>query len=840
MYVNVALPIPAPRLFTYRLEEQPVEESPLVGRRVLVPFGKRQLTGVIVEIVQQPAVEEAVIKPVLEVLDEAPIFSPSLLRFTRWMADYYFASWGEVLKAALPQGMTPETVLRVTLTRPIAEEELQQLRKRAPRRAAVLEALLRHPQGVSVRFLERTVGKGGLHTVLEVLEEMGWIRREQQLQSQAQPKRQKAVSLAPGLLEDPDQFRRVLEEVERKAPKQALLLSALYLKQLHQPDEPVFIGDLIREVGGSYAAIKALEDKGYVVEYEAEILRTTDQPTAPELAPKDEAQLPLTVEQEHAKERICEALQREEFKTFLLYGVTGSGKTLVYFHAIRTALDRGRTALCLVPEISLTPQLVERFRRAFPETVAVFHSRMSAGERYDVWQVVRRGEAKVVVGTRSAIFLPLPDLGVIIVDEEHDPSYKQVAPSPRYHARDCAVVRGSLERAVVVLGSATPSLESMYNAQTGKYHLLEIRQRVEQAQLPAIAVVDMRQAWRMKKVLGSFSTVLLEKILERIEQRQGVILLQNRRGFASWLECPECGYIPQCPHCTVALTYHKFRQQMRCHYCGYTQPVEWQCPKCGAEMRLVGRGTQRVEEELGQLLQQYGRQANIQRVDLDAVATRTKLQQVLQAFARREVDILVGTQMIAKGLDFPHVTLVGVINADVQLYLPDFRAAERTFQLLMQVAGRAGRTGDAPGEVVIQTMHPHHPVIRAVQAQSYELFYNDELQLRREAHYPPFTRFVLVEFSGKDEEKVHQAAHRMALLLPRKHRALEVLGPAVPPIARLRGYYRRFLAIKNFKDVDPTGTQLQHILSTALHQYHQKYGTPAVRHTIDVDAYGIA
>jgi len=466
MYVNVALPIPAPRLFTYRLEDPSAGESPLVGRRVLVPFGKRQLTGVIVEIVQQ---------------------------FTRWVADYYFASWGEVLKAALPQGMTPETVLRVTPARPITEEALDQMEKRAPRRAAVLKALLHHPQGVSVRFLERTVGKGGLHTVLEVLEEMGWIRREQRLQSQAQPKRQKAVSLAPGLLEDPDQFRRVLEEVERKAPKQALLLSALYLKQLHQPDDPVFIGDLIREVGGSYAAINA-------VEYEAEILRTSDQPAAPELAPKDEAQLPLTVEQEHARERICEALQREEFKTFLLYGVTGSGKTLVYFHAIRTALDRGKTALCLVPEIALTPQLVERFRRAFPETVAVFHSRMSAGERYDVWQLVRRGEAQVVIGTRSAIFLPLPNLGIIIVDEEHDPSYKQVAPSPRYHARDCAVVRGSLEKAVVVLGSATPSLESMYNAQTGKYHLLEIRQRVEQAQLPAISVVDMRQAWRMKKV----------------------------------------------------------------------------------------------------------------------------------------------------------------------------------------------------------------------------------------------------------------------------------------------------------------------------------------------------
>ncbi len=837
MYVNVALPIPAPRLFTYTLDG--VDETEVVGRRVLVPFGKRQLTGVVVEVVSQPSLDPAAIKPVEEVLDDRPVFTPPLLRFTRWIADYYFASWGEVLKAALPQGMSPESRLRIIPTRQIPADEVAQLEKKAPRRAAILKVLLQHPQGVSVRFLERAVGSSGLHPHLEALEQMGYIERVQQLQPVAQPKRQKAVTLTPSLLEDPDTFRQVLEQVERKAPKQALILSALYLRQVHQPEAPVFIGELVRETNASYAAVRALEEKGYVVEYEAELLRMPQEAIAEEFAPKDEMALPLTVEQQHAQERIVEAIQRTEFKTFLLYGVTGSGKTLVYFRVIQEVLERGKTALCLVPEISLTPQLVDRFRRAFTDPIVVFHSRMSAGERYDAWQLALQGKAKIVIGTRSAIFLPLQHLGIIIVDEEHDPSYKQVSPAPRYHARDCAVVRGSLEKAVVVLGSATPSLESMYNAQTGKYHLLEIRHRADNARLPRITVVDMRQARREKKVLGSFSTVLLEKILEQIERRYGVILLQNRRGFASWMECPDCGYIPQCPNCTVALTYHKFRQKLRCHYCGYSQEVEQQCPQCGAAMRLVGRGTQRVEEEIVRLLQQYGRAVRVQRVDLDAVGVRTKLREVLQAFARREIDVLVGTQMVAKGLDFPHVTLVGVINADVQLYLPDFRSAERTFQLLTQVAGRAGRAGDLQGEVVIQTVHPTHPVIRAIQAHSYELFYNDELQLRRAAHYPPFTRFVLIEFTGRDEEKVEQAANRFALLLPRKHRVLQVLGPAVPPIARLRGYYRRFVAIKNFKEVDPTGAQLQHILSMALHHYHQKYATSAVRYTIDVDAYGI-
>lgn len=840
VYVDVALPIPFSRLFTYQIAgEYENPDAPLVGRRVLVPFGKRILTGIIVRIAENPQAHDFEIRPVLEVLDTLPVFSKQMLRFTQWVADYYFCSWGEVLKSALPEGLTPESVVRVLPTRQIRQEEIEQLKRRAPKRAAILEELLRHPEGVSIRYLRRHFREESLDTHLFLLKEQGYIEQVQELKSEARAKRQKAIALDPELLSDSETFRQVIENIERSAPKQALLLSAVYLRQYHNPDEPVLIADILKEVNVSASAVKALVSKGYLIEYEADILRTSE-PEQPTLAPRNEIDIPLTVEQQHAEERILEAVDRSEFKTFLLYGVTASGKTVVYFRAIQRVLEQGKTTLFLVPEIALTPQLIDRFKKAFSDHIAVYHSRMSAGERFDAWNAAYKGSARILIGTRSAIFLPMKDLGIIIVDEEHDPSYKQDAPNPRYHARDCAVVRGSIEKCVVVLGSATPSLESMYNAQTGKYHLIEIRNRVDGAVLPRIHVVDMLKERQQSAVVGSFSLSLLRMIFDRLEKKEGIILLQNRRGFASWIECQNCGFIPQCPHCSVSLTFHKFRNQLRCHYCGYAQRMEEQCPECGSsDLRFVGRGTERVEEELQKILQQHGYAAVIQRMDLDTVSARGRLREILESFARKEIDILVGTQMVAKGLDFSHVTLVGVVNADVQLYLPDFRAAERTFQLLTQVAGRAGRTSGKPGEVVVQTAHPHHPVFRAIEAGSYELFYNDELQLRRAAGYPPFTRFVLIEFSGKDEEKVHTMANRFVFLLPRKQKVFEILGPAIPPLSRLRGYYRRFVAIKDYKDADPSGQILRHHLAHALRQYHQKHGTSAVRMVIDVDAQSI-
>jgi len=480
----------------------------------------------------------------------------------------------------------------------------------------------------------------------------------------------------------------------------------------------------------------------------------------------------------------------------------------------------------------------------------VMHSHKSAGERFDAWQMARRGKIRIVIGARSAIFAPLPNLGVIIVDEEHEPSYKQDDPAPRYNARDCAIVRGTVENAVVVLGSATPSLETMFNALSGKYHLLEITGRADGAKMPTIQVVDVLLRRKQGKMQGVFSEDLLKAIVERVQRREGVILFQNRRGFASRFECLDCGHIPMCPNCSVPLTYHKFRDQLRCHYCGHSHAAEKACTNCGSvSIKEIGSGTQRIEEdlqeELGKALETYLRQHDgekraieIQRMDLDTTSKKGSHTQMLTRFAKGEIDILLGTQMVAKGLDFARVTLVGVINADMQMYLPDFRASERTFQLLTQVAGRAGRSSDFHGEVIIQTAHPKHQTIVAATLGSYELFYNDELQYRREAHYPPFSRFVMIEFSGKDEPVVNMQAQHFAYFIPHEHKAFTRLGPAPPSIARLRGQYRRIVVLKNHREHDPSGKIMRSAILHAYQLYNQKYPSSAVRITIDVDAAG--
>jgi primosomal protein N' (replication factor Y) len=434
------------------------------------------------------------------------------------------------------------------------------------------------------------------------------------------------------------------------------------------------------------------------------------------------------------------------------------------------------------------------------------------------------------------VFAPLNQLGLVIVDEEHESSYKQESPAPRYHGRDAAIMRGHIEQVVVVLGSATPSLESMYNAATGKYHLLELALRADGAQLPQIRTVDIRQERKLQQMSGRFSKTLVDAIIDRLSRKEGVILLHNRRGFAPRLECPECGHVPHCQYCSVALTYHKRTNQLRCHYCGRSYRVPDHCPECGnPTMVAMGAGTQRIEDELTALLKQNSTSAVIARVDTDTTATKGTLRRILEDFARGHIDILVGTQMIAKGLDIGRVTLVGVINADMQLYVPDFRASERTFQLLTQVAGRAGRRADKPGEVIIQTAHPEHVAIKCARLYRYDIFYSDELQERRQANYPPFTRLVLMEFSGTDLEHVERHAHGFAHYLPRGVPAITVLGPSRPSLERVNGKYRRILLVKGDRQLDPNGIELRRAILTAWAAYNQTHASQSVRITIDVD-----
>ncbi len=827
-YINVAVPLPMRKLFTYTVPDDCTIER---GFRVVVPFGSKSYTAIVVE-VDVPSRPDA--KPVEEILDDTePAIIPSILDLTRWIAEYYLCSWGEALAAALPREFSQHTVLRVQLRRMPTAEEREQMQRRAPKRAQLLDALERQTGAVTIGFLARQLQTESITAQLEALERDGYIQLVSTLEATHKPKTERCLVLSSELRINPSHLERILLDLESSAPKQAQALSVI----AHAADAAPIPWHQARTAAGvGDSVLRALVEKGYLVVRHAERSQVIESNPATLAPTQREIDLPLTDEQKHAVERINEAITANRAKTFLLHGVTGSGKTLVYMHAISRVLADGKTALVLVPEISLTPQLIDRFTAAFGTTVVAFHSRMSSSERYSAWRAIRNGQARVVLGPRSAVFTPLTKLGIIIVDEEHESSYKQESPAPRYNGRDAAIMRGHLENTVVVLGSATPSLESMYNAATGRYHLLELAARADGAQLPVIRVVNTIEERKHQRMSGRFSKTLLDAIIARLRKREGIILLHNRRGFAPRLECPECGYVPHCSQCSVALTYHKHTNQLRCHYCGRSYRVPEHCPSCGnPTLVAIGAGTQRIEDELDALLKQNSTQAVIARVDNDTTSGKGSLRRILHDFTNGRIDILVGTQMIAKGLDIGRVTLVGVINADMQLYVPDFRAGERTFQLLTQVAGRAGRRAEQPGEVIIQTAHPEHTAIQCARLYRYDLFYSDELQERREANYPPFTRLVLIEFSGTDAEQVERHAHAFAHYMPRGVTAVSTLGPARPSLDRIQGKYRRILLVKGDRQLDPNGVELRRAILTAWTAYNEQHATQSVRLTIDVD-----
>ena len=466
---------------------------------------------------------------------------------------------------------------------------------------------------------------------------------------------------------------------------------------------------------------------------------------------------------------------------------------------------------------------------------------MTNHERYEHWRTIRNGNARIVIGARSALFAPFREgrLGLIIVDEEHESSYKQEAPAPRYNARDFAVVRGNIENIVTILGSATPSMESMFNAQHGKYHYLHISSRADGATLPELQLIDIREHRKSGTLHGSFSEEMLQAIIQRVIKNEGVILFHNRRGFARFQECPDCGHIPMCKHCSVSLTLHKHSGMLRCHYCGYAERSMHSCKICGGtDIKEPGTGTQKVEEELQDILFARGIKAVIERMDLDTTSKKGEHRRILTAFSKKEIGILIGTQMVAKGLDFPHVSMVGIIDADHQLFMPDFRSSERTFQLLTQVAGRAGRSGHLQGNVFLQTSHPEHQSILATMTGSYELFYNDELQSRKEALYPPYSRIVTIECAGPDEYAVHESATIISRLLPTKGQPFLLLGPSIPFIAKLKSQYRRVIVLKGNKNEDPSGEILRASMKKAMQVYADTHAKKTVKVTIDIDAYG--
>ncbi len=814
-YLEVAIPLPVPGTFTYAVPEE-LEEQARVGSRVLVPFGRRKLTGFVVRLQDEPAVAD--VKDIIEVLDVEPVASAQMIELTRWVADYYLASWGEVLRAALPPGINMESRRFVRITDE-GRDTLSAGAHGMPERRRKLLEIAADREKVSVSHACREAGAPRGNTAdLEALVREGLVELFEEIK---RPRTEGGREQVVRLVTPSEEARREAERLSKKAPKQARALT------------------LLVEAEGGVMPVAELTAKGVASSIVTRLIEkelvARDEREKPKLSVGLEGwglaeEGPLTTEQERALALIHGKMSREQFGVVLVHGVTGSGKTRVYAEVVQEALAKGRGAIVLVPEIALTPQMVQRMRKDFGERVAVVHSGLSLGERYDTWRAVKAGVFPVVIGPRSAVFSPVGNLGVIVVDEEHEQTYKQ-SESPRYHARDVAIMRAKIEGAVVILGTATPSMESYLNAREGKYDLVELPQRVDTALLPEVEIVDMRSEQPVDSE-GAFSLALRDAVGGTLAERRHVILFLNRRGFASFIQCMGCGHTSRCPECNVSLTYHSIDRSMRCHYCGLSVPSPDACPVCkSVNLRFGAPGTQRVERAVRELFPE----ANLARMDQDTTTRHGSHWRILKGFAEGKTDILLGTQMIAKGLDFPGVGLVGVVAADVGLNIPDFRSGERTFQLLTQVAGRTGR-GDERGRVIVQSYLPDHYTIKLAQDQHFAPFFEREIAEREGLGlgYPPFTRLVGIVVKGRTEIQVKESAARLADFLQKGASKMEdphpeVLGPAPAPIERIRGVYRWQVLLRG------KGGAARALVAAALSQRAALKLPGAVSLSIDVD-----
>jgi primosomal protein N' (replication factor Y) len=785
---EVVLPVPVRSAFTYRVPEAFAERA-VPGARVLVPFRKRTMVGLIVERAAtgaqgRAAPEGAPLRDILDVLDDQPAIPPLLARLGRWVANYYLAPEGEVFHAILPPAvdLRRERELRLTDAGRARKREIDARGNRSDSEITELALLqLCEIEGKPLRADRAAKLPGREEAALRLLRR--GMLEAQEVAVRRKPRTQKIVAWGEGGIETQrtQSSQRGREAENRRNAGEA---EARLRRALREERGPMPVAQLLREAKVSRALVDRLLRQGKLRSWEEPLPAEDHALESDWTAPANT----LNAEQQHAVDEIGAWMNTGAFTVGLLYGVTGSGKTEVYLAAIEAALARGRTALMLVPEIALTLWLARHCRARFGTGVAVLHSGLADVERVREWWRVRSGEARVVVGTRSAVFAPLENLGVVIVDEEQESSYKQEE-SPRYHGRDVAIVRAKMEGAVALLGSATPSLESFYHAQQGRYKLLQLESRVEGRPLAPVEVVDLREEFRRTHKSGPISEKLRAAIAARLDAGTQALVLVNRRGYSWYALCRSCGVSVQCENCSIALTYHKQRGRLVCHYCGFSRAVPKTCPKCGSEhLYYVGAGAEQIEEHLREIFPR----ARIGRLDRDTARKRRAYHQLLGAFAAGRLDILVGTQMVAKGHDFHRVTLAGVVSADAQLGMPDFRAAERTFQILTQVAGRAGR-GELPGEVLVETYYPEHYAITLAAQQDYVSFFERELQFRRMLHYPPFAALasVLVR-DARLENAVRwsREIERFFRSAAAESRGVRVLGPCAAPLARLRREYR--------------------------------------------------
>lgn len=809
-FAEILLPLALPVNYTYRIPPA-LSDIVKVGMRVIVPLGKRKLyTGLVKEIHQRKP-KDFEVKDILDAEDAAPIIAAPQIEFWEWLAQYYLCSEGEVMNAALPGGLKLESemVIQRNLAKEIIDAELNDAE------FLIVEALEQQDRLSIKEIAEITGFANPLFTIKELLSK-AYVVLEEELKGGYKPRQVRLVKAGPELNEE--DVSAAFEGLGNAAKQRELLLGFF---QYRNERGELAAAMLLKRCKASDGSLKSLESKGLLEIFYDDPFRHqhSEDPSASGLFPLSESQ-----------QKAFDDITAHWEQPILLHGVTSSGKTEVYTHLMAEVLKQGRQVLYLVPEIALTTQLIQRLERFFGEDLLVYHSRYSDRERVETWlKLFRKGnKPALVIGARSSIFLPFQNLGLVIVDEEHENSYKQYEPAPRYHARDAALVLAQQQNAHVILGSATPAYESYFNARKGKYHLVEMKERYGAIALPEIRPINLRELRKRKQMRGYFAPELVDEIERQMKKGKQIILFQNRRGFSTFLQCDTCGHVMQCRNCDISLTYHKHRHQLRCHVCGYNTPPPRSCPACKSQqVRSLGFGTEKLEDELQLMFPD----ARIQRMDLDTTRKKKAYENILQSFEDGDTDILVGTQMVTKGLDFGNVGLVGIMNADSQIFFPDFRAHEKAFQMLAQVAGRAGRKGER-GLVLIQSSSPDHEVIHDVIGNRYRSGYDREMQERLEYHYPPFYRLIRISLKHRKREVLEERA----VLYGQELKALfgrRVYGPEYPLANRLRGMYQMEILLKLESKLSLKAVKQALLESTDAFQH--KYKSSPLRIIFDVD-----
>lgn len=783
-YANIILPVPLPKLFTYEIPKSLSTECS-VGKRVIVQFGRKKIyTGVVKEIhTQKPDYET---KNISSVLDSYPLISEKQFAFWEWIAEYYMSTIGEVYKAALPAGLKLESETNIILNSEMDYDNLTE-------KEELIIGLLTNEDSLSISKIEKETDFNSL-PIIKKLVDKEIVTAEEWVKKKYKPKYEDYISLANSL-KDEKVLSEVLNKLSRAKKQSELLMNFIYFAKYGsnnygglKPANEFLKKDLLKHSESSSSHLKALIEKGYLVLTKKEVSRLVV--TKYENFEKKE----LNNSQKKALKEINENFDKKN--VVLLHGVTSSGKTEIYIKLIEQQLKQGKQVLYLLPEIALTSQITVRLEKIFGSKLGVYHSKFNDNERVEVWKNLQNKKYGIILGVRSSVFLPFDNLGLIIVDEEHENTYKQYNPAPRYNARDASVVLAQIHNGKVLLGTATPSIESYYNTKTNKYALVELFQRYKDISLPKIEVDNTKDAKRKKKMKSLFAPKMLEAIKETLEKKEQVILFQNRRGFSPFTECETCGYIPKCENCDVSLTYHKFSNHLICHYCGYSENASRKCKACESlAMTTRGFGTQKIEDEIKELFPLV----KVARMDTDSTGSRKKYQKIIYDFETGKTNVLIGTQMVSKGLDFDNVALVGIMNADSMLNFPDFRAFERSFQLMAQVSGRAGRK-NKQGKVIIQTSDSKHPIIKNVINNDYFAMYESQLQVRKQFKYPPFYRLIEIKIKHKKKEVVNEASNILANDLKRIF-GKRILGPEFPVISWIKTWHIKTILIKLEKKV---------------------------------------